>query len=474
MDTAALLKRFFFCERSLLISQGAWLAALAPFEVKTTLPRFGWEMALAAHGLRERVLELRYPNRLLEIGADQALIACFDEARQAPTAEAFFMGWRRCCCRPYWRPMLSTSRRPTRWPIEPSLRIVRSALADQAQAQAVMARWVEQLLGQHPSRRPAAEQWAAALAHRLRAIGGVALVKPPSPAGSVEIPGPRAVVLPGLPARDAQFHLCRFYWPDIINAAFPYGAGVRLQLRSAVSHVNEVWAIEFGGALLLDWADELPWEFLFDAARWTYDESRHARMGYARLEAWGYQPAEIPLGTYIFDAARGEDPLIRLAMLHYFETKNIGQKSVRAATFAAYADTLSQHDMEFDWADETLHAHYGRRWLAALRTRHPERVPPAAVLNERCAQLVAAQVATATDADHADIRQVAEAMIANGRTPGRAVCARGVMNGPGALTAGVWRARLAHNTLPPGYAVLVGFQEFFSVSGTQAVRERSK
>ena len=40
MDSAAILKRFFFCEEVLIRGQGGWLAAIAPFEIKMTLPRF--------------------------------------------------------------------------------------------------------------------------------------------------------------------------------------------------------------------------------------------------------------------------------------------------------------------------------------------------------------------------------------------------------------------------------------------------
>ena len=52
--------------------------------------------------------------------------------------------------------------------------------------------------------------------------------------------------------------------------------------------------------------------------------------------------------------------------------------------------------MEFDWADETLHAEYGRRWLRRLleaRGEDPESWP--AVL-ERCEQLVQERVARAS------------------------------------------------------------------------------
>ena len=55
LDSAKILKRFFFCERALVKSQAGWLASIADFEVKLTLPYHFWQDALTAHALRERV-----------------------------------------------------------------------------------------------------------------------------------------------------------------------------------------------------------------------------------------------------------------------------------------------------------------------------------------------------------------------------------------------------------------------------------
>src|SRR5690606_18351578 len=129
-----------------------------------------------------------------------------------------------------------------------------------------------------------------------------------------------------------------------------------------------------------------------------------------RLTSWGFTPEELPLGTYIFDSARGEPPVVRLGMLHYFETKNIGKKNDRAEAFAAYHDAVSQHDMEFDWADETIHAHYGAKWLRVLQDKYAS-MPDRDSLHERCDLLVNQMVETATDAERAEIRQIADAMI---------------------------------------------------------------
>src|SRR4029077_19854471 len=92
LDTAQLLKRFYFCERSVLLSCAAWIPAIAPLEVKTSLARFIWQCAETAHALRNRVFELRFPSRLLEEeGADQSLIELFGAVRDSPSVPAFLL-----------------------------------------------------------------------------------------------------------------------------------------------------------------------------------------------------------------------------------------------------------------------------------------------------------------------------------------------------------------------------------------------
>src|SRR5262249_60431484 len=122
----------------------------------------------------------------------------------------------------------------------------------------------------------------------------------------------------------------------------------------------------------------------------------HMLMGKKRLEAWGLPDGMVPLGGYIYEGWRGEDALYGLGMLGYFETKNIGRKRERAAAFHEMGDATSEVDMEFDWADETLHAEYGRRWLRRLlevRGKDPDSWPEGL---EHCEQLVQARIEPAT------------------------------------------------------------------------------
>jgi uncharacterized ferritin-like protein (DUF455 family) len=411
LDTAHLLKRFFFCERSLLISAAAWIPHTAPLEIKAGLARAIWQSAETAHALRSRVFELRFPNRLLEEeGADQSLSALFAAGKDAPSAAAFLLSSARVLL-----PALLDAYREYMGASDtiadaPTHRFLSLAVQEKAEQIKLFEQWAEDELGGDEALRDDAFAWTKAVAHRLVELGGVGIELPPRSA-TLSLLGASSNAIPDRPARDARFWPCRFYWPDIVDPGYPYGEGLKLQLRSAISHINEVWAIEAGAIMLGAFADVLPWEWIHDSARWTYDESRHCRMGYERLMAWGFEPREIPLGTYIYNSASGHDPIYRLGMLYFFETKNIKHKLARAQRFHAYGDGLSEHDMDFDWADETIHASYGKHWLGAALAARGEDPESHDRVRERCGELVKNYVGTATSEEIADIKRVAEALV---------------------------------------------------------------
>ena len=88
MDSAAVLSRFFFLEEALVRACAGWIPALHRLETKAAVARLVWQDALTADALRERVFELRYPSRLLEVGADAPLVVLFRAAAHAPSAQA--------------------------------------------------------------------------------------------------------------------------------------------------------------------------------------------------------------------------------------------------------------------------------------------------------------------------------------------------------------------------------------------------
>jgi hypothetical protein len=422
-DTAQLLKRFFFCERSLLVSEATWISRIAPLEIKIGLARFIWQSAETAHALRERVLELRFPSRLVEEeGADHALIELFTWVKDSPSVEAFIFTIGKVilpAMRDSYQAYLAASDSIADGPTH---RFLALALSEKLEQISAFERWGKSAVSGNPELRESALTWTQEFEDRLEALGGVGVGRAPSAVAVGPLPRSKPWAIPHRPARDPRFWQCRFYWPDVVDPTYPYGEGLQLQLRSAISHLNEVWAIEAGGVILSAFADVLPWEWIHNSARWTYDESRHCRMGYERLMVWDFAPAEIPLGTFIYESASGHDPIYLLGMLYFFETKNIRHKHMRAQLFHAYGDVLSEHDMDFDWADETIHAGYGRYWLRKLLAIRGQNPTAYNKVRHRCQQLVSDYVHTATTEEVADLKKMASALL--NKAAARALCDR--------------------------------------------------
>jgi uncharacterized ferritin-like protein (DUF455 family) len=414
-DVAQLLKRFFFCERSLVVTVAAWIPAIGPLETKIGLARFIWQGAETAHALRDRVFELRFPNRILEEqGTDHALIELFDSVKNSPSVAAFLLSIGKVLLPALRDAYLEYLEGSDNIADGPTHRFLALALSEKVEQIAAFERWTDSALSQNSESREGALSWSRTVADHLSDLGGVGVgPAPPAPAAWEPLPGAKTFLIADRPARDPRFWQCRFYWPDVVDPSYPYGEGLQLQIRSAISHVNEVWAIETGGVILNAFADILPWEWIRNSARWTYDEARHCQMGYQRLMSWGFEPAEIPLGTYIYESASGQDPIYRLGMLYFFETKNIRHKPARAQLFHQYGDAVSEHDMDFDWADETIHAGYGRHWLKELLVARGNQDPNAhEQVREHCEKLVSDYVSTATREEVAGIKKVAAALLA--------------------------------------------------------------
>jgi uncharacterized ferritin-like protein (DUF455 family) len=412
LDTAQILKRFFFCERSLIVGASSWIPRLQDLDLKLAIPYFCWQNAETANDLRERVFELRFPSRMIEHeGADRPLAVLLAQIRTAPTAAAFLAAWGTLALpalRDAYREFLEHSD-----PLAdaPTYRFLELSLREKEKQITTLTGWAAQELAKDPANRARTENWTAEFSSQLALLGGIGTDSAPPDVEVVPLPGSQSSSVPDLPGRDSRYWSCRFYWPDIIDSTFPYGEGLLLQLRSAVSHLNEIWAVEHGGIILSEFSDVLPWEWIHDAARWTYDESRHCRMGQNRLAAWGFDPAEVPLGSYIYESAKGAEPIYRLGMLYFFETKNIGRKPERTAVFKEIGDDASEHDMDFDWADETIHATYGNRWLRTLHELNPERYPATAQVRDDCEFLVRRMIASASEAEKSAITERAQTMI---------------------------------------------------------------
>jgi len=412
LDSAAVLRRFWHLERALTISCAAWVPGVRRLETKELLARAAWQNAMTGQALRQRVFELRYPDRTMEWTAGAGLLRLFQSSLHAPSSGALMDAMGRIFApavlsayRAYLDASDDVADGPTR-------RFLDIAARDKA---AQIGELVDLARAEYEDDADRGEgaEWIASLDELMHELGGVAL-EPPSARDDVPavVPPGRPFTLPDIPARDERYFVANFYWPDNFDPTYPYGEGTRLQIRSAVSHLNEVWAVETAGAILYAFADALGPDFLVDGARWLYDESRHMEMGRRRLEWWGFDPSEVPLGAYIYEACAGHDPIYRMGMLAFFETKNIGKKRDRVDMFAAIGDRTSQRDMDFDWADEAIHAGYGRLWLRKALEAHGRTGDDWKEVIATCEELVRARIERATETEKAAVLSCAESLVA--------------------------------------------------------------
>ena len=359
-SAAKVLKRFYFLQRQMVLMQAGWLPGTPNLETKLALAEGIWQDALITGQLRQRVLELRYPERRIDLEDDESLLAVIKKLQDAPSGADFYHALQKTL-KPFVRSLYSTYLEVTDLLDDgPTVRILGHALFDIEQQHRNYTRSADG----NPNGLHSA--WQAAV-HRLISGMECSTIATGISCDPLQAPAPLTGGVPFViarhAARDKRFAHPAFAWPDRLNPARGAGQGLELQVRAAVHHLNEVWATEMAAAVLYDLAEEAPPEFLEDAARWCFDESRHCRMGYMRLKEFGYQPTEIPVDSFSYDAGADLDPLARLGIIFYFETTYIHTKSERTKIFAEFGDSLSSHDMDYDWADELIHTHYGNKWL---------------------------------------------------------------------------------------------------------------
>lgn len=400
-DSAAILKRFYFLLRELVLMQAGWMPGTAHWACKLLLPEFLWQDQQTVQGLRQRVLELRYPERQIDVAPDEHLVTCWRRLAEAPQPQAFIEGLARVvkpCLRQIFTAYLD---RTDALDDGPTVRILQIALRD---IDNQLDRWEEAIADArevYPQHIPSTERWLEGLRSTWLAALGDLLDPQSSADDQAFIPdrfGGRPFAISRLGQRDRRFRQVRFGWPDALDPDFGAGEGLQLQVRQAVHHLNEVWAAEMAAACLYDLGNDADAEFLTDAARWCYDEIRHCRMGFTRLGDWGFTPAEMPLGSFSYDAGAQTDAITRLGIIFYFESTYIHTKSKRMHYFGEFGDRISSHDMDFDWADEQIHAHYGTHWLKYFleKAGDPRRPTDFRDQSEACIRAIRAS-ATAED-----------------------------------------------------------------------------
>ena len=369
-DAAKLLKRLYLTERETMRALGARQMAVANWELKVATPRHMWHDSMHADALRNRVLELRYPRRDVEVGHDPDLIAFLDHLTRAESDAEFALG-----VYTVLKPALINTynaylARADELNDAPSIYQISHILIDEQEQLAAIA---PVLAGLPPDEVTAAQPWVDHLHAHLAAIGGLAGDGPrsedPATPGYADRP---PYEVPTRAVRDPRFS------PAVVESpARPATNQRERQVWYAIDHANEVWAAEVPGAFMWAYRD-MPWNFYTDVARWSYDEMRHSLSGVRRLTAWGFETGvDYPMvgDPYHAILEKGGDLRDVLALLYFFEKDAPAHRQQTTRQFRAMDDMATTQDTDYDWADEAIHLKYGYTWLQHMLGDEKDRLP---------------------------------------------------------------------------------------------------
>jgi hypothetical protein len=378
------LLRIQWTERRLMDAMLAHLPSTPIWEVKCALALHQWYCAEHADWLRRRITEMRHPAPPLEKSPNPELDAFLDEVLRAESPVELVIGIHGVALPALRDAYYNHIHHANPLVDHPTRRFMRFALLEVTEA----IEWGDAALAALTQDKVAgalSKDWKEHLELYLDAAGGIAgdprisIEEGDSRRGvqirSMEPPLPPARTartskpfVPNFePRRDERFRgLYNFEFPPhaVYNAE-----GVPADERNLAllcKRTLEMDVPEMMASFLFERKDQ-PWEFYLDYSRQLWDEARHAMMGTVAFESRGVDWTEIPLNVGFslrlnLHATAQERQIVLYAIEQSLMSGETG-KRFEYETAVAAGDELSAHFHDYDWADEVLHAHIGRRAL---------------------------------------------------------------------------------------------------------------
>lgn len=372
-ENVASLKRANWIETRLTDLALAFITATPEWEVKDGLCLHVWQDSEHALWLQQRVAELRHPPHAFHVPPDEALEAWLQEAlRPRSTVELLVSSYR--VVRPALLELYRRHRERTH-PLadQPTRRLLRFAILEEEEAVAWGEAALAALLTSDALRAEAAA-WEAHLEAYLAAAGGPdgTAERPASPP-----PAPRAVapLEPDFtPRRDSRFESHNYHFPPHWVYAQQDRPADERTLALVCKRLLEMDVPEMMTSIIWKARREAaaagtprPWEYTRDMCRQVWDEARHSMLGEAWLAARGVDFTRVPLNIgFSLGLNTLATPREAHAALWWIEQGLMPRTTGKAyewRTAREAGDPLATLFMDYDWADEVLHVHIGRRWL---------------------------------------------------------------------------------------------------------------
>lgn len=352
--------RFGYVSKQLMLVGAGKMSSIANWEFKAALGRQLWESALHWGSWRDRIVELRGHEHLIERHAEGPLHDLFQELLCSQNDAEFAQGLYGVIM-PAYRVALQRYIDETNPLVDqPTVRAIRHVLLDLDQhldfGQSVLA-------AVEPGNEPELSAWCTHLALYLSAAGGIDGTEEMRP--SFELPAPRSdgeFRIPTSFARDERFDKTLPKTNPYDNETVHEPLLSKMWVRS-----QEMTAAELCATVLFEW-EELPYEGCVDLARHCWDETRHSLFGQAALAAEGIALESLPSWVGYAEHTMPVYPQKRYSHLAIATEAGLMSHPGGKRGEWEWCKDHAQHALmttyqDFDWADEVNHVSYGRRWL---------------------------------------------------------------------------------------------------------------
>jgi hypothetical protein len=362
------LQRYRFIHERLMFVSAAQLPARHNWDLKAALGRHIYEDAEAADQLRIRVNHLRKTLSTVGQEPDTVLALMMDELLHARSDSEWLAGVYTIIKPVLIEDYRSHINRTQQVVDQPTIRIMRQILLDLEDQVEWGKSMIEHLKAEAAWDETGAVAFCALLQRCLEAAGGIngegkRTTQLPERVRSFEM-----YQLPKKSERDPRVMGKTTLYRSSMGINFNDPVQERLVSMMRVRQ-EEMTAAELIAAVL--WSQKgMPWGFYHNLARHLWDEVRHALFGQAALDVEGFDWRSRPQYTSDYDVNIEKIPSAQYAWLSIGIEEGAMKRPGKVGEYEFCRDEakhpLMEQFQDYDWADEVVHATFGRTWTPEI------------------------------------------------------------------------------------------------------------
>ncbi|MDB6151652.1 MAG: hypothetical protein JWL90_105 [Chthoniobacteraceae bacterium] len=366
-ESVSRLKRHHYAFKRLHHLLIAHITAQPIYELKMAFSYHAYLCAEQTTAMRDRVGEMREPPLGLDRVPHPALELFFDEILCAPATELMLLGIYEVAVPALANALELHIKESHILADQPTRRACRSALGEIGELLDYGRFALRALL---PANRSLEQtRFATRLRELLAIAGGIDGTEPELAEQAERHFSATPFKFDSKPKRDARF-------PDPYNMginaeAFLYDAGMPADAKVLMmfyKRLREIDVPEMMASILTE-TERKPWDYYRDLTRQLWDEARHAMMGEVGFVSAGIDWPRLVMVNYTWSLALNTQlaPKERHAVLYYIEQGLMPKNGKRHEWEVSLAsrNELASTFQDFDWADEVLHARFGRDWYVS-------------------------------------------------------------------------------------------------------------